>query len=489
MNQGGYAAGDDYGTQSCIVCGCSDFNVVAGYLACTNCGTQAQDFQETQTEAPESQTVRPQRGAVRRVHLSQPKAPTKYELEGAEREAAWEENLDASSGGATGHLERLQALLVKQSEAAGRMFKCQDALSPVVRRIWTRLLDLSENVAKLNEATSVEDSSGNKESLFRELTSKMEEEFPPEKSLAILMLGLLILREPVMPIDLVIAILTMRLPFPKNPHVIRVNVVAIATKMMNECVEVSAALSLPKPVINVGGLVTRILFELNLPLDIALHVHRLHSYLPAEADVYFQVYQHETKTHAHGGTSFRGSPYPFVLGLVLVTLKLLYGLDGRKAEKTPVESWVGWAKGNMEAKEAENRTWLAVDTVAMPKEDLALYADFLRGNVKTEEVHNLFMSVHAVLKGLARQEMWADDMGQKASEHERAAEAPASTGRKGVPGGGQYAAYGEWSRALHIDYQAVVIVMSHVFWIKPAFVHHAAMSLEQLVAKRENAAG
>ena len=44
---GGYAAGDDYGTQNCLVCGSSDFNVVGGRLACTVCGTEAGDFQET----------------------------------------------------------------------------------------------------------------------------------------------------------------------------------------------------------------------------------------------------------------------------------------------------------------------------------------------------------------------------------------------------------------------------------------------------------
>ena len=195
----------------------------------------------------------------------------------------------------------------------------------------------------------------------------------------------------------------------------------------------------------------------------------------------------EKNKYQGGGVTLRGNPYPFVFGLVLVTMKVLYGLDGSRADGMPVSSWTAWARDIVQSKQRENRTWLSTSAILMPTEDLGTYFDFLKDHVITDEIHEVMRPACRVMSGLASLETWKTRAFPGNSDFQDTRSEPGSPKpfereREWV----RYTLYGEGSRLLHMDYQAVVLAMSACFWIKPSFIHHAAIRLERMIAETGN---
>ena len=487
---GGYAAGDDYGTQNCLVCGSSDFNVVGGRLACTVCGTEAGDFQETAPdEFLESQSQRRSNLRSVRIKKQQPQRPPPTFFED-DATAATDQprglpDEDVEAAGVD-HLTRLQTLVWGYTEFAEGLFNCGGSLRAVVKKIWTGVVDLSDEVDKLNEALLMDDLDPAKAAKLRSASAAVVSGIPLHRSVPVVMLGLLALREPVMPADLVKATLTRSLLHSQNLVREAGGANALLAHVEQESFRLSRDLSLPRPEVNVGGLALRILHDLRLPTSLSLNVHRLHSFLPARAGDYFKFSGGEGRSR--GGVSSTGSPYPFVLALVLVTLKLLFGLGGRGTWEgaPPVPSWTGWARDTvMRANEAGGgSSWIGESALSAAGADLDEYAAFLEGNVATGDVHELAQPALRAMQGMT------DSDGREPAESLRredfwdlGAEGPAAAAEHGCGPG--YALYNEHSAWLHTDYQAVVHAMSHVFWVKPSFIHHAAMALEKMVLERD----
>ena len=255
---------------------------------------------------------------------------------------------------------------------------------------------------------------------------------------------------------------------------------------------------IPFPKINVGGLIVRFLDELRLPMQIALHVHRLHEFLPREAaGRYFDL---SSSTYGFA------DPYPFVFGLLVVTLKLLYGLDGRQIERgeednLPHISWTCWAKELLQSQEDHHSPWLSENVVSMPTEDISAYIVFLNKHLFSEDFNHdrdNLKSMYRKLKGIARQQKQASTANaneRKTSPKRRGTEDAAQkyvASRDSRPSQGacdkaSYIMCNEWCDVLHLDYQAVIMAISSTFWIKPSFIHHAVIRLERLLLQAEEA--
>ena len=485
MSQG-YGGDDEYyGDHTCLICGSTDFSVVAGSLACAVCGTLAQDYEQIQGEYQPSQSQR-----LRRVRQKKAPAPAVQEpppggqaQAGTSGEVPGEALVVGESKGLK-HLKTIQALLQRQVDAAIAALKCQDTLMEVVRRIWFGLLDHSDNLTKLNEINRRGASDPGDLSAMESLSTGVASDFPLHRTVTMIMLGALILREPVMPVDLTRAILSAELPYTKDAHAVR-GLVGMTNDLLKDAVRLSRRLSLPHPKINVGGLVMRILDRIGLPMKIALHVHRVHASIKGEVEAYFRVSE-MTDGISGGGITRQGSPYPFVFALVVVTLKLLYGLDGRKGDEMPVDSWLVWAKKVTRAEERRDNTWLSDRTKSMPIENLEEYLDFLDRHLMAEGEADLTRYIQKELKVVKILGGRAEAPMEASSSSEEEGEGPPVGQRWETKPEGSYDLYNEWSQSLHVDYQAVVIAMSSAFWIKPAFVHHAVIALERILVQRES---
>ncbi len=481
----------EYGSQVCNVCGGSDFRIVAGFLACTICGTQSQDFQQSQSEFNEFVQLR----KVRKVQKKrQPPVLETFAEHDSNRTAAAAAaaapTLDTGNGAIT-HLRKFQDLLQRQVKALCAFFQCHRSFEGVVKKIWFRMLNLDEDMLRLNEINlKVEDSGGN-EAYEKNTSRTIVENLPLERTLAILMLAILVLREPVMPVDLARAILLAKVPLFEVPDRVG-DTLIIMKSLLADSATLSRSLLLPAPKINVGGLTLRFLHELKLPLDISLHVHRLNSLLPESADEYLSISEESVGQKRRGGLNY--SPYPYVLGLLLVTLKLLYGLDGSPAKREmPVKSWVSWAKHLVLGL---NLGWWGTKSNSVPNRELREYFDFMREHfipLEGGDISDSMRSTYKQLNDIIRQQEQAagfsapDDKKQGFEDDDNREKARHAGKQKKTAG--SYVMYHEDCSAFHIDYQAVLLAMSSVFWIKPHFIHHAAIKYEQLMVLKEEEEG
>jgi hypothetical protein len=509
---------DYFDNQVCPMCQGTSFAVTSGFLACTTCGHQA-DFQQTESQVPEASARGGWSQGLRRVRKPKKRPAHQVLLEEQLEQVADKASTVVSEAEeeATAHLKRLQELLWKQTACLTTLHHCHGSLRVVVKEIWFRLLHLNEDIAQLNETKKGAKVEPNREQQpvheLVALCKRIRKAFAFEKTIPILMLAALIVREPIMPVDLTKAILTAEMPlFEAGVHV-RHGIVSMTSRVLLDSIKLSEQLMIPPPKVNVGGLVVRFLDELGLPMQIALHVHRLHAFLPGEeAGKCFEI----------SSSTYRfADPYPFVFGLLVVTLKLLYGLDGRQIDRReedsslPPISWTGWAKELLQSKEDHHSLWLSENIVSMPKEDIRAYIDFLNKHLFSEEFnhdrHNL-RSMYRKLKGIARQQKEASGGGgsknakttanpsnsKRRDEEEEAAEEyergsgdddssrPSSTGEAAFDKT-SYVMCNEGCDFLHLDYQAVVLAISSTFWIKPSFVHHAVIRLERLMLQEEEA--
>eukprot|EP00803_Ostreobium_quekettii_P002440 evm.model.scf_754.3 EVM.evm.TU.scf_754.3 scf_754:38832-48922(-) len=108
------------------------------------------------------------------------------------------------------------------------------------------------------------------------------------------------------------------------------------------CGKLSDALSLKLPQLNVGGLVVQYLDLMQLPKGLAVFVMEVYRLLR------WRPHCFETT----GAASAHMQPYVRIMCLIVMTLKLLYGLDGRMNAvpfaPTRPDSWVLWAERIMD---------------------------------------------------------------------------------------------------------------------------------------------
>ncbi len=505
-------ADNDYASQACHVCGASDFRIIAGFLSCTVCGTQAQDFQETQEEFTQTQG---NQGNFFRRRVRLPASVKKQEgrAPGEEVRAAGDGHGPSTSGAgvaggdAVAHLKSLQGLLARQADALVLHLGCRGALKDTVRKIWLRMVDTNEDIRALNEEEGSGDREGPEAAQRRQTLAKaIVEAFPVQRSVAVLMLAALVSREPVLPIDLTKLIMTAKMPLLKGDLISQTTMWA-TDKVLCDAVKLSRTLGLPHQKINVGGLVARFVKELQLPPDIALHARKLHACLPEEVGKYLSISENTSRSDL-GGLTFSGSPYPYVAGLLLVTLKVLFGLDGRKAANMPVQSWTAWAAKRLESNGGLNsgpwHPWL-VDTssvIGMPRQEVSAYADFLKKHLFPEGAPESMRSAYNLLKGIARRAPQGNEGGERPPQRtppatydpwdDPFAEPPRLDGDDGGGVGDEvagadasYVVYADGCASFHVDYQAVVLTLSHVSWVKPSFIHHATARLERLLLLAE----
>lgn len=488
MNWRGYdSQPDEEGPQVCEICRHTEFTLTAGFWTCNNCGTQA-ELQQTQNEQVHQTGLRPTVRRVRTQSQSQRRQSQPPLYQGPRPVASVAEKVDslgAVEKEVVSHLAGIQKLLSRQSTALTSLYHCHGLLQ-FVKQIWNRLLALNEDVLKFEEVLEAKEESALEE--LRHLRKVIVETFPVEKTIPILMLAILIKGEPIMPIDLTRSIVMAKVPLFKDEQ--HTPIIGITSHALLDASKLAEKLLIPFPKINIGGLTQRFLRELNLPEDMARQIHRLHQFLPQEVDKYFEI---STRKY-----SLCVNPYPYVLALIVVALKLQYGLDGRmmgvdrsegKGGPAPAHAhaWTSWAKELVQSKEAELSPWLSE---SIPKNEICNYANFLNSHIFSEDFaqkHDYFAPMARKLKEVVRQQEEfsgsntdANARSNTASQRRDSEEGPqrhadgsANASQSGRQATAQYVLYEESCSTFHLDYQAVVIALAFTFWMKPKHLHHA----------------
>jgi len=482
------------GNQSCDVCGSTELESVGGFLSCRACGAQSQDYQEGVIEFPQAIDRRRVRRIRQRVGTSQ--------LESIEERI---DPLDEDYRDMVlTPLKHLQTTLFKQVSALTSSGKCQPILKQAVSEIWFAMLSEDLNIKKMQQLLAGElegMESEQKTEQCKALLSNITVHYDIEKTLSVILLGCLIIKEAVMPIDLVRYALNGELPYLKETTLGKGGISRLepdtpsVDSVLKNMLQIVEQIGTHVPRINVGGLVTRLLHEINLPPEVALHVHKLHCFVAVEMEPHLAISGRQTY--------MPGSSYSYVVGLVVVTLKILYGLDGRKTFEgsgelpCPPASWTTWASEVMARRgPCLQVPWLSEDVLRLSPDKISPFLNFLDSHIFSDTVPSPLQQLHNNICTVAKETSCsltghsADDTDDSGHDTNRGGSpVPHDTSGDGVSrskGQNKLVTYGKYCTAFHRDYQAVIVVSAFAFCIKTSFIHYSVRQIERWIILRQS---
>ena len=501
-----------YGGTTCPVCMGTEFRTVVGFRVCQTCGNQL-EFQMEDVEYTQGYDNR------RRVRLSQgataaiqeePLIPFTLQPSPTRRVG---EGRKTWLGEAMTHLKRMQHVLYLQTQGVISSLKCGSSLNGIVLDVWTRLKLSDESVKELRSINNDGTETAAMAVKARFLLAAVKFAYSKDTTLSVIYLACLVAGEAVMPIDFVRGASNGDIVY-RGVHIRRQgfrakkkqtyqNLFPKEGKIVNGMLLIAERIGVKPPAPNVGLLVRRYLGELRLSLKLATYIHWLHTRIADEGKNYLDTRTPDLFT--------QGRAYLYIAGLIVVTLKLLYGLNGKSPTQDddvpPVwqysisgnaESWVSWSLSLPQAKEnspfipphAREMVQMLLHTTDMPhfldglgipeKEPRQL--EGIREKInRVNREHEDEASQERILRRFRNRQGRLGDGG----EGVRAGLEPPGLGRDAVEGGAaQHGGNDQSARGgLHRDYQAVLVACSLTLGIDLNHLHSATQKIESWILK------
>ncbi|GAB4816552.1 hypothetical protein N2152v2_003598 [Parachlorella kessleri] len=257
---------------------------------------------------------------------------------------------------------------------------------------------------------------------------------PPGVTLSLCFLACWQLREAVSPQDLVRWALNGQLPFWELARLSRAAVEEYAavlplafldprgvpspTRVWDEAVLIAARIGLRCPPLNVGLWLDRWTQELALPQAVGVVGLQLYQLYRLDCPQYHLQYRVLAQAHTHA------------MALLLVAVKLLYGLDGRRREVVeglpPPPDWLHWARVVMGSLQGPTALPLALEeAMDLPDAVFQLYLDFLSSHAfgsraVPEELQEFQRALQRLAEAHAQQQQQQQQQQQRPEQEARA---------------------------------------------------------------------
>lgn len=347
--------------QVCSRCGMPALVLHNGLLVCEACGTQAEGFVE---ETAEFQVGVDDTTRRRKLRLNKRKAIIAANVEAV----SVHEELKC-------YCKCMQIMLQAQLEALMSNFGVQPSSVEAALPIWTAILaqsgilnefqqkQIAARIQGNQDDNRDEDSKHIKRSFKAELRDALTVLLPPHTLLVVCLLVCWLGREAVSHVDLIRGAMLGHVPFLDMPvrckdllqtpagHGLPVSAMKSATAygllnaqtLLNKAADTAADLELKLPPLNAPLVFQRIILELAMPQALiapALTLFRCYR----EGTIYMRLFETDNRTWT--------SPYIYTMAVLIVTIKVMYGLDGDPRPAPPglprAPRWTQWAESALQ---------------------------------------------------------------------------------------------------------------------------------------------